>query len=83
MPLDSQAISLPTEIKRPAVSIFFEFRKIHVIFGLCCKVISFRDLSILLHIALEFSRSNPKHLETNFVTFSHKVQPIFMYTKLQ
>ena len=45
---------------------------------------SFRDLSKLLAIALESSRSIPQHLETNVVHFFlQNPQYLFMYTKLQ
>ena len=45
----------------------------------CYKIMSFCDLSKHLAIILKSSRSNPQHLETNFVPFSHKT----FNTKLQ
>ena len=55
-----------------------ENQKIHVIFGFCYKIMSFRDLTKLLAMALKSARSNPQHLKkilchfhTNFSTLIH------------
>ena len=55
--------------------------KIHVIYGFCYKIKSFHDLSKLHTIALESSRSNPQHIERNFVLFSHKVVHLYSCTQ--
>ena len=41
--------------------------------GFCYKIMSFRDLTKILAITLESSRSNSKHLATNGVPFSYKI----------
>ena len=55
--------------------------KIHLIFQFCYKIMSFRDLSTLLLIALKSSGSNPQHIETNFVPFSYKIFNINLCTQ--
>ena len=55
--------------------------KIHLISGFGYKVMDFRDLSRLLAIAAKSSRSNPQHLETHCVPFSHKKINIYSRTQ--
>ena len=55
--------------------------KVHVISGFGYKVMSFCNLSKLLAMARKSSRSNPQHLETNFVSFSHKIFNIYSHTQ--
>ena len=68
-------------IVKLCINISIKIKKMHVIFGFCHKIMGFRDLSTLLAIALESSRSNPKHLETNFVPFSYKIVNIYSYSQ--
>ena len=54
---------------------------VHVIVGCCCKAMSFIDLSKLHATALKSSKSNPQHLETCSVPFSHKMINIYSCTQ--
>ena len=48
-----------------------------MIFRFCYKIMGFCVLSKLLSVALKSPRSNPQHLETNFVPLSHKIFNIY------